>query len=421
MSVDVLAAPGTYPVPAGRGRWRFTVHSRQFTSSASSNSRLLAELTDATSRRVDQQWCAPATLTFSVDGHSAAAAQVAELQTEVMAWRWDDQTGGDVAVFRGPVTQSQDTLSEQAHTVSFTCHDYLAMFARRIMIRTLSVTQMEQDMIAYNLLVQSQNVTAANGTSLNPGAYLPLGMSWVNPDNSNRGAGVPSVPRDRTYLPQTVYFDAFDQLAKVIGGFDYDVQPATGPGVDYLRIFYPAQGVARSDLAFVYGSTVASLTRSVDSGDYANYWRVLGNNGSSDPAAAQLASEAFNTDANNVGQVPVGLWQSGDNQADVSIQTTLDQTAQGNLALSGVLTPTYTLGLRPDAYTWGNPNMGDTVPLIVQSGRLNVNAAVRVLGLTFDIGDDGQEDITVTVGRPSTTLADLLRANNRDVNALTRR
>ena len=421
-AVDLLAAPGTYPVPDGRGRWRLTVHSRQFTYSSSANQRILAELTDATSRRLDKQWCAPSTLTFSVDGHSAAAAQVVELQTEVMAWRWDDQTGGDIAVFRGPVTQSEDTISEQTHTVNFTCHDYYAMFARRLMTAGLAVVGMEQDWIAYNLCQLATNVTSSGGTSLNPGAYLPLTVAWVNPDGTTRSAGAPSVPRDRTYLPQTLVYDAFDQLAKVIGGFDYDVLPSIGFYPDYLRVFYPSQGVARSDLALVYGSTVANLTRSVDSGDYANYWRVIGDAPPGSPdGTPPMFSEAWNSDANNVGAVPVGLWQSGDNQADVTIQTTLDQTAQGDLALSGVLTPTYTLGMRPDAYTWGNPNMGDTVPLVVQSGRLNVNTAVRVLGITYDVGDDGQEDVTLTVGRPSTSFAALLRANNRDIAALSRR
>lgn len=110
-----------------------------------------------------------------------------------------------------------------------------------------------------------------------------------------------------------------------------------------------------------------------------------------------------------------------DNAADVSIQATLDDKAQGDLALNGILTPTYALGLRPNAYSWGNPNMGDVVPLIIQAGRLNVNTTVRVLGFTYDIGDDGQEDVTLTVGRPAVTLPQLIGPSRQDVAALTRR
>ena len=65
--------------------------------------------------------------------------------------------------------------------------------------------------------------------------------------------------------------------------------------------------------------------------------------------------------------------------------------------------------------------MGDTVPLIIQSGRINVNSNVRVLGITFDVGDDGEEDISLTVGRPDITFSDLLIGPVRDVNALSRR
>ena len=54
--------------------------------------------------------------------------------------------------------------------------------------------------------------------------------------------------------------------------------------------------------------------------------------------------------------------------------------------------------------------MGDVVPLIIQSGRLNVNTTIRVVGITYDIGDDGQEDVTLTLGRPDTTLFDIFTA-----------
>jgi hypothetical protein len=85
------------------------------------------------------------------------------------------------------------------------------------------------------------------------------------------------------------------------------------------------------------------------------------------------------------------------------------------------LTPTYTLGLRPGTYTYGNPNMGDSVPLIINEGRLAVNTTIRVTGITYDIGDDGQEDVTLTVGRPPVTLARLLAAGDRNIDQLARR
>lgn len=421
-----LAAPGTYPIPGGRGRWRLTLHRRVFGPAGPGSypsDTGLAELITARSRHLETNWCQSALLSFTVDGRSPAAASILELQQDVIAWRWDDQTGRDIPMFRGPITQSEDQITDDGHTVTFTCHDYLAMLQRRILTGPTPVnyTQTDQDAIVSGMLAVANHPTAATGADVfYPGSVLPLAFSIVNPDGSDRSWS--GQLRDRSYLGGSVIGNIIDDLAKVIGGFDYDVWPRSDAwGVDRLRLFYPQQGVTRTAPALAYGSSVATVTRSVNSSDYANYWRVIGNNGSSDQNAAQMYSEAWNSDANNVGALPIGLWMNQDNASDVNIQSTLDQKAQGDLALSGILEPSYTLGLRPGAYSMGNPNMGDTVPLLIQSGRLDVNTTVRVLGIAWDIGDDGQEDVALTVTRPTVTLAEILKDAHRDVNALARR
>jgi hypothetical protein len=418
--------PGTFPVPAGRGRWRLTLHNRQWIGTTSTASTLIAELVDARGRRLDQAWNTAAQLTFTLNEDSPAAKMIVELTQDVMAWRWDDQTGADVCVFRGIITQGEDELTEQSATVTFTCHDYLKMFERRLVTSTIALTGFDQDTLANVLIGQATSPQASNGTSFLPGGFLPVYSVAVNPAGASRGAS--GILRDRTYPPQTVIYEALDDLARVISGFDYDILPAAGrppvspwPYLDALRIFYPYQGILRSSPALVYGSTVSGVTRTVNSGDYGNYWRVLGNNGSSDPAAPQLFSEAWNADSNDITRIPIGTWMTGDNAADVSIQSTLDQQAQGDLALAGLVVPSYSLTLRPGAYSWGNPNMGDVVPLVIQKGRLNVSTTVRVLGISYDIGDDGEEDVSLTVGRPQPSFLKLITAADRDVDALTRR
>jgi hypothetical protein len=163
------------------------------------------------------------------------------------------------------------------------------------------------------------------------------------------------------------------------------------------------------------------VTRTVSSADYANYLRVIGNKASADPNAPQFYSEKWNTDANNITVNPVGLFMTVDNASDVTIQSTLDDRANGGLAWYGLLTPSYTLSLRPGAYSYGNPNMGDTIPLVINEGRLNVNTSVRVVGIDYVIGDDGQEDVTLTVGRPPASMAQLFGGAARDIDALARR
>ena len=401
------------PVPVGRGRWRLHLQARQF--GPTSRSAPIAELS-ARSRRLEQAYNAPDVLTFTVDGRSSDAAEIAELRTDVVATRWDESRGSDVIVFRGIVAQTEDQISEQAHTVTVTCHSYLKMLERRILTGPWAFTQLEQDDIVGFMVALASGMTTSGGHSFGAGSYLPMVAAPVNPDGSGRS--IPSGQRrDRAYLGNQVFSEALSNLSAVVGGFDYDLVPYGVGTADALRVFYPFQGVQRFDMALVYGSTVSALTRTVNAGDFANYWRVLGQ-GSDD---AQTFAESWDDSAGSIVGEAIGLWQSGDNASDVSIQSTLDEKAAGDLATSSVLTPSYTVTMRPGAYVYGSPNMGDVVPLVVRSGRLDVVTDVRVVGLTYAIGDDGDENVDLTVGRPVRTLTQLINAPVSDVNALARR
>jgi hypothetical protein len=415
-------SPNLTGPPGERGRWRLTLHRRSFAAYAWPADTSIVELTGARSRRLELGWNEPAKLTFTVDGRSPAAAYIQELTTDVYAWRWDDTAGADRLLFRGVVAQSEDTVSEQSHAVNLTCHDYLAVMIRRFLTAgaDLVYTATDQDDIVADLARRaSAGMAAGNGTTFAPGSQLPLAVSRVNPDGTARAAKSGQV-RDRTYAGQTSIGQAITDLAAVINGFDVDVRPAADTdGLDYLRVFYPSRGVGRTDTPLVYGSSVAAFTRSVNSSEYANYVRVMGETPSSGP---QLYAEAWNADANDVGRAPVGLWMDGENASDVNQLATLQQKAAGDLASSGVLVPSYTLTLRPGWYRPGYPNLGDTVPLVLRTGRLDVSATVRVLGLAFAISDDGAgEDVDVTVGRPARTLTALFRDTRRDIDALARR
>ena len=417
------------PVPAGRARWRFQLFSRSFATNQKWNTLALADLSTARSRQLQQNLNTAATLIFTLDGRDPAAVQAVELATDVVAWRWDEVTGADAPMFRGVITQSEDQLSEQAHTINFTCWDYFKMFDRRALVSTVAYSQWDQDNIAADLISRAGHVSANDGHNFGAGAFLPITFALTNPDGSKRTV-VSGQLRDRTYLGNQALGAAVDDLAHVINGFDYDVLPwGWHPGdnallvsnYDSLRLWYPSRGITRTDTALVYGLNVANVTRTVNSADYGNYWRVLGNNGSSDPAAAQLAAEAYNADASNGSAGAVGLWMSGDNAADVTIPGTLADQANGDLIWNGTLVPSYSLGMRPGAYLLGQPNIGDVVPLYIRSGRLNVQTSVRVVGITYDVGDDGQEDVTLIVGRPPVTYAQALATPVHDINALVRR
>lgn len=438
---DLPRATNWQPIPAGRGRWRLTLHRRQFVDSnfAPPAQTGIAELVDARSKRLEQTLNKPAQLSFTVDGRSQSARELRELAQDVIAWRWDEVNANDMPMFFGPVTHTEDQITADAHTVNVTCHDYLAVMSRRYLTKAVPLvfTQTDQDTLVGALLTQARSPSTGNNTDLRPGSSFPVQQLNVNPDGSTRNPS--GVLRDRTYLGNQQILEAIDNLSASLPvnpqpgqttSFDYDqgyLSTFTTYGWAALRVFWPGQGVTRSDMALVYGARgvggLAGVTRTVDSGDYANYVRVLGNNGNSDQTAAQLFADTWNSDATSGTAGAVGLWMTADNASDVNQQATLNEKAAGLLAAQGVLIPSYTVTLVPDGYRYGFPNMGDTVGLNVQSGRLNVATTVRVLGLAFAANEDaaGGEDVTLTVGRPAVTLAQLLGQARSDINALARR
>jgi hypothetical protein len=413
---EQIDPPGTYPIPPGRGRWRLGAHRRLFAPGPLEGT-LITEIVDAKGRRLDQQFDSPAKLTFTVDGRHPSAKLIAELQTDVTAWRWDDQVGRDRLMFRGIVGQSEDQVTETgANVVTFTCHDYLAMLGRRFLTAPdpLVLLSYDQDTLVDILRDRASNATSAAGDSFDPGSYLPLTVWPAGPNGNPRPPS--QIIRDRTYLGGQNLGEAVDNLAHVIDGFDYDCQPQES-GVDRLRIFFPWQGEPR-DIPLQYGSNISGFTRAVNSGDYANYWRVAGDAGD---AASQLVADDWNADANDVGRLPVGLWMGAESAADVKDVLTLQQKAAGDLEFAGRVVANWTLQMRPGAYSYGNPNMGDTVPLLIRTGRLDVFTEIRVIGLAYGIGEDGDETVEITVGRPRATLGQYLTQSDRAVDALTRR
>jgi hypothetical protein len=408
------------PIPVGRGRWRLTLHRRLYAFSSSSS--IIGDLGGARNRKLVTALNSPAVLTFDVDGWSESARQIRELATDVIAWRWDEASGADVPMFHGLIGAAQDTIDEQSHTVTVTATDYLGMWSRRQYngASPLTIGPLDQDSIVVTLGGYAGQPYAATGagTKFNAAAFLPIDYAYLNPDGTTRGPT--GVTKTLTIQGGSVIFDMFDNLAHTANGFDYALAPVGDAKTygDHLGLYYPRQGVTRTNPIFNYPGNVTGLTRSLASSDYANYWRTIGNNQTADATQPQLYGEASDPEAFNVN---VGVFMTGDQDSDMYATAYLGQIAQGRLNIGSVLQPTYTLTLRPGWFYLGAFNIGDTIPLVVQSGRLNVNTALRVLGITYEPTDDGVEVVTVTVGRSPITVADMLTAQQRDIGALARR
>lgn len=122
------------------------------------------------------------------------------------------------------------------------------------------------------------------------------------------------------------------------------------------------------------------------------------------------------------GARPEGRWDVVVGDDDLTTQQMLNDRAAWQMSASQVLQPTYTLTLRPGG--WRGPDhiwVGDTVQLVVMSGRLAVDTSLRVYEMAFGLDADGGESVEVTVGGPRPDYRRKPRTVDRRLSTLERR
>lgn len=341
------------------------------------------QLTGARSRRLSAALDGPAQAAFTVDGRTEDADFVDEVRSDLIVYR------DGAKLFRGRAGPAQDQLSADAHTVTVTALDYRAMLDRRILLAgdTLQFTQVDQSAIAW-ALASASFARAAGGLGITRGTGQTTG-----------------VLRDRTYEPGKSCGEAVQQLAEVGGGFEWDVDPDLR-----FNVHHPQRGDQRLDVVLDYGGRVAGLSRSVNPSDFANSVRVSGREASGDTVGPAPALRT----AANVATAPEGRWEA---QVGTDLITTAAVAGRADFELTqrAQIRPAYTATLAPGV--WTGPEsfwVGDTVRLVVMSGRLRVDTQVRVHGFEFDIDDDGSETVAVSLGpRPEDLLRRLRRVTTR--------
>ena len=389
-----LAPPGS--------PWRFVAQRRY------PDGRSQGDLSDARSRKLAFNLLAPSTLTLAIDGRSGQLGWLDELRSDIAAYRWSDAEGDYVPMFRGCVNASEDEMSPTVHTVTIGATDYRGVLARRNLRAGVTYAATEQLAIAEHL------VTAGDLPPGVPAAgRLGLSTQRVAPDGSPIAAT--GVVRDRTYLAGQVISEAVDNLSTDISGFNWSVDPAPGlAGV--VRFWYPQRGTSRSTWVAHYGSTVTDVARVVSTTTYANYSMVIG--GDPDNTGAPLLAESLGPGYVDPVGNPEGPWMTVTAQPDVTVAATLQQDADGYVALYGDLEPAYTLTLAPGRWSPADAWLGDTVRIVVRSGRLDVDTAVRITAIGIDVDDNGRETVTLTAGIPPPGLGQLLRAVDRRLDKL---
>ena len=361
-------------------------------------------------RKLAFQLRGPSSLTFAISGKSGQLGWLEELRSDVLAYRWAPSSGEFVPMFRGCITASEDQISPTVHTVTMTATDYRGMLTRRALRAGVTYSATEQFAIA-GALVAAGDLPPGVPTA----GRLGLAVATLGPDGSPLAAS--GVVRDRTYLPGQVIGTALDDLATDIGAFDYSVDPApTAAAGMVANLYYPQRGTTRSTWVAHYGSTVTDVARVVATTTYANYSMVIG--GAPTAGAANLYVESLGPGFTDPVGNPEGPFMTVTAEPQVIVPATLQQDSDGYLALYGDLEPAYTLTLEPGRWSPADAWLGDTVRLIVSSGRLDVDTAVRITAIGIDVDDNGRETVTLTAGITPPNAGQLIRAIDRRLDKL---
>lgn len=319
----------------------------------------LGEISNAHDRKLHFDVDGPGTFTFTINGRGDSAQAIQEMTTDVMVAR------NGIWFFRGRVGSTEDTIDPDSHKVSVTVNDYRAVIDRRYILNNPTYTNVEQASLAWTLINTTQQTN--NGD---------LGIRQGNVPNTG-------VIVTRAYTFAKGVGSAITDLGRTVPGFEWEIDPNLK-----FNVYYPNRG-SQQGLVLDYGTAVTNVDRQWNSDAYGNVVLAQGAQGVSpivvDSQTAPLA--------------PGGRIELSISSQDWADAATLNQQAQWAANTAKYPVASYTVQLATGVWA---PNLlwvGDTVQLVIASGRLAFNDFVRVRTIDISISDDGFESVQMELAR----------------------
>lgn len=317
----------------------------------------LQELRAAYGRRLTLRIDGVSDAQYTVHGRDPEAAIVTQLATDLIIYR--DST----KVFRGRVITETDDLSGDDHYCQFSAINYRGMLGKRFVgVAGKDFTTIDVGAIAFTLISDSQALTGGN---------------WGITDGAGASAGV----------VHTIHYDPGSNIQEMLnnlghratGGFEWDIDPVMA-----FNRYYPTRGSATGAI-LDFGGVVAKVHRALQSTDFANAVILTGD---------QVTTPTRSV-SGSVGTDPQGLWETFAGYPDIKEQATLATRATWALSVTNTIRPTWTVTLDVGKWDPGTMGLGDTVKLVVITGRLSVSALHRIIEINISIGNDGDEAVTL--------------------------
>lgn len=317
------------------------------------------ELRGAVSRSFVVRLRAPHTAQFTVSGDHPDSLRLTELESDIRI-QCAVEGGAYQTCFHGRLVNTQDTLSEDVHTVSYQFNSYKWLLDKRIIKAATEYASAEIADTAWTLISASQ--AEASGA-------LGITDSGVNTAQS----------KQLTVQLGDSVMEKIDDMADSSPRAEWDIHPDT----KVFTMYYPTRG-ANNGVILEYGRAVAAMTRTRVGTNYLNVVQGTGGEGVS-PYRATDPGVTAGTD-------PRGRFEEAFGWSDVTNATTLQKNTDAVLAVAKELSGSYNVTLRKG--WWRGPShlwIGDTVTWKMNRGRINETFTMRVYEINVNIGDDGEE------------------------------
>lgn len=319
------------------------------------------ELTTAKSRRLTWRRKGTAEASFVIPGRLGEADFIEELVSDLTVRR--DRS----PLFRGRVGATSDLISDKSHDVAVSSADYGALLNRRLVYDADSLgpyVGVDAGTLAMTIVDLTQART--NGDlSITAGLNIPAGVAA--PD---------------TTLTPGKSIAAHLNLLQSAGVFDWEIDANLALNI------YPGGRYNVTNVVLDYGGAVCSVKRTTDPTAYANAGRYSGD----DLLAPVIDAVA------DIATREEGRWETQYGDRDIHDDDVLAATADAQLTRSASINVGYELTLtkgwwRGPSHVW----VGDVITTLIKSGRLNVAASGVVEELRVELGESGEETVSVAI------------------------
>jgi len=272
-------------------------------------------------------------------------------------------------IFRGRIWNKTKNYDEDNGEVRVDAYGYFALLDKRLAGKDepREFADADAGTIVSTLISESQAETGGN-----------LGITI--------GTIQTSTTRTRSYRYKRIS-EAITELADAETGFDFEITPA-----NIFNVYYPFQGSTKRNIIFKYPGAIERVEQIDQSGEIVNFRVGLGK------AFGETEIRTRSSDATSI--TTYGRREDVSNYRDVDNVTTLGNMISGDILRSKNLVAVYRITVNQDSsnYEWGDWDVGDSVVFKVETDKWNLDKALRILSVDFQVDDEGREIVIFTTG-----------------------